>query len=133
MKHRTPTGRVTHVAAPVEPVQGVEPSADFTRVSRQLIARQDQHHRVREVVKVEGMGTRLTLNMSRVPVDQIEARERVATICQQEDQARGLADSLTFEARARAAGAIGRITPAMRFRLEQRDAERNYAYPRTSR
>lgn len=134
MKHRSPQGRVTHVSAPVEPVQGVEPSADYTRVSKQLITRQNQHGQIREQVKVEGMGpSRLTLNMSRVPAAQIEAQERVATVRQQEDQARGLADSLSFETRARDAGAMGRVTPAMRFRLEQRDAERNYAYPRTSR
>jgi len=134
MKHRTPTGRVTHVAVPPEPTQGVQPSADYTRVSRQLIARQDQHGRPRETVKVEGMGpSRLQLDRTRVTAAEIAAQELAATQRQQADQARGLADSLSFEARARAAGAMGRVTPAMRFRLDQREAERSYAYPRTSR
>ena len=133
MKHRTPTGRVTHVAVPPEPVQGVEPSADYTRVSRQLIARQDQRGRVRETVKVDGMGpSRLQLERTRISAEDIADQELAATQRQQGDQARGLADALTFEARARAAGVMGRVTPAMRFRLDQQAAERAYAYPRTT-
>jgi hypothetical protein len=134
VKHRSPTGRVTHVLLPPEPVQGAEPSADYTRVSRQLIARQNQHGRIRETVKVEGMGqSRLALNMTRVPEAALREQELVATQRQQGEQARGLTDSLGFEARARAAGAMGRVTPAMRFRIDQQRAERSYAYPRTTR
>lgn len=133
MKHRSPTGRVTHVAVPPEPAQGVQPSADYTRASQQLIARQDQRGRIRESVKVEGMGPSRLQQRTRVTAEDIAVQERAATLRQQDDQARGLVDSLTFEARARAAGVMGRVTPAMRFRLDQAAAERSYAYPRTSR
>jgi len=134
MKRRSPIGRVTHVAVPPELVQGVQPSADYTRVSRKLIARQNQRGRPREAVTVEGMGTsRLQLERTRVDPEDLREQERAVAARQQGDQSRALVDALGFEARARAAGAIGRLTPAAEFQLQQREAERSYAYPRTTR
>jgi hypothetical protein len=131
MKHRSPQGRVTHVAAPVEPVQGAQPSADYTRASRQLVARQNQSGRVRQVVKVEGMGEgRVALDMARVSVVGQRAQELVQGAGQQAAQARGLANSLTFEERARAAGAIGRPSEAQEFRQRVKAAERAHVYQR---
>lgn len=134
MKRRSPQGIVTHVPRPVEPVQGATPSADYTRVSQQLRARQDQGGRPRETVRIESMGpSRLQLERTRVTAEHLAVQAAQATARQQEDQARGLASSLSFEARARAAGAMGQITPAMQFRQRQAAVERAYVYPRTTR
>lgn len=130
MKHRSPTGRVTYVAAPIEPAQGVQPSEAFTLAARQVAA---VHHPSGRV-KVEGMGaSRAQLERTRVTDDHLGEQERAAHVLHQQDQARGLASSLGFEERARAAGVMGRVTPAMRFRLDQARVEREYVYPRTTR
>lgn len=130
MKRRDSRGHVTHVAVPVEPIQGAQPSEAFTVAARQVAA---VHHPSGRV-HVEGMGpSRLQLERTRITEEHVAEQALAATLRQQADQARGLADSLSFEERARAAGAMGRVTPAMQFRLDQARAEREYAYPRTTR
>jgi hypothetical protein len=129
MKHRSPVGRVTHVPRPVEPVQGAEPSADYTRVSKQLIARQNQHGQIRERVQVEGMGqSRLAMTSTRTDGVHFETQQTAAGRLQQEAQSRGLSMSLSFEARARAAGVLGRQLPGQAFRDSVRAAELAHVY-----
>ena len=130
MKRRDTRGRVTYVAVPVEPIQGAQPSEAFAVAARQVAA----VHHPSGCVHVEGMGpSRRQLERTRVTTEHLAQQELQATQVHQQDQARGFADSLSFEERARAAGVMGRITPAMRFRLDQARAEREYAYPRTAR
>lgn len=130
MKHRDSRGRVTHVAVPIEPAQGAQPSEAFTLAARQVTAAHHPSGRVR----VEGMGpSRLQLERTRVTDEHLAEQAQAAAAAHQQEQARGLANSLSFEERARAAGAMGRITPAMQFRLDQKRAEREYVYPRTTR
>lgn len=129
MKRADPRGRVVSVAVPPEPVQGLQPSADFTAVSQRLQRQQNQHGHDRPQVRVEGLGSRLQLDRTRVDPEQQALEHGLAAQADVlQRQARALADALSFEERARAAGVIGQPQPGEVDRARALQAERDHVY-----
>jgi len=140
MKRPDPRGRVVSVPRPPEPIQGVEPSADYTRVSERLRKGQDQHGRPRATVEVQGMDSRTRPEPGKMPLvdftpgsappDETELARQAQQLAFQQ---RALDDALSFEARARAAGAMQGPKADDQFRAKVRASEQSYRYQRSAR